>query len=405
MRRALACGLLASLAAAQDHRVLRMTSHFDAGRTEEALALATPPVFDLLCLGDEDSREVLLAMIVHNDRNASKDEACARVVDLARRARAGALRRETLETRILAAEALLVEGHVARNKRKEDWIASWLEAARELADWRGDDARRDWALVRAIQILGEGAGIRNAPAERLLAEARTLVARDKRGETPESPAFLAYRYFLAEQHARGGRAIEARAALAPFEEVAARLGGREDDLDRATLLNLAVSLSRREGFPLKAGFRTTREKAANLTVDLPVSRLWFAPIRGEADNAWIYQYAPDGRLLRRVMLWVEAGGMPLRRFAETSVGRKQAEMTEVARKSGPKSGSFNKNLRKGVLATLEGLDKYERRVTSRHFFFEGDERRGWGHYEVATHVYGERPPDDPLYDEFVASIR
>ena len=274
---------------------------------------------------------------------------------------------------------------------------------------------RDWALVRAVQILAEGARLKGAPAEQLLEEGRGLALKDPRGESVASPPYLAYRLCVAERFAAARRTKEAGDALLPFEELAAELGGREDDLERATIFNVAVALSRREGLGLKARFETTRERAGHIEFDLPVSRDWSEPRESWDEGAWIEQISRDGRPLRVLYLnWYEAGRpwdhdtpgpKTLQRLGELRIGAiRDFDMSRISKKSGPKGGSFNRNLTDGLLATFEGIDDHGCPVASRHFLFE-DKKRARGYFEVSTFVFGSRAADDPLFDAVVASVR
>jgi hypothetical protein len=415
MRRTAVLALLASASLA-DSRIDRMIVHLNAGRTEEALSEASPEVMRLLVTMENLSRQAVHAMVAHNEIHAKSEEACGRVLALAQQIRKDALDAAGPEEHILAAEILLLEGRTSRARRAEEWFAPWRAAAKELAAWQNGEPSRDRALVRAVQILAEGARLKGAPpAEPLLEEARQLVLKDPRGESPESPAYLAYRLCLAEHHAEARRRKEAVDALAPFEEIASKLGGREDDLERATIFNLAVSLSRREGLGLKAGFKTTREKAARMDLDLPVSYLWAEPRETWDDGAFIPQVAPDGRRIRVLDLAYYRPGTPwstttpapktLQRLGELRIGAiREFHMSKITKKSGPGGGTLARHLPKGLLATFEGTDDRGRVVASRHHLFE-DEKRGPGRFEASTYAYGERLPDDPLFDEVVASLR
>ncbi|MCK6459571.1 MAG: hypothetical protein L6Q95_06710 [Planctomycetes bacterium] len=416
MRRVVLLALLAPVASA-DSRVERIIDYLNAGRTDDALEEVSPEVMRLLPIMDDLSRQAVHAMIAHNERYAGKDDyACGRVLELGREVRKAALERGDAERRILAAEILLLEGRTARARREADWFASWRAAAGELAAWHEGSASRDQALVRAVQILAEGAELKGAPpAEQVLEEARQIVLGDSRGESAESPAYLAYLVSLAEHHVRNRRKKEAAEALAPFDEIGPKLGGREDDLDRATVFNLAVSLSRREGLSLKAGFKTTREKAARVEFDLPVSRLWDAPRDTWADGAMVGQIAPDGRLVGKLYAnWYEPGTpwdhdtpepKTLQRLGELRIGAiRDFDMMKIGKKSGPGGGSLSRHLPKGLLSKFEGVDKHGRAVASRHLLFE-EKKRGPGFFEVSAWVYGERAPADPLFEETVASFR
>lgn len=413
MRVLLACALLAPLSLG-DSRIDRMIDHLNAGRTREAVEEATPEVIDLLVVMDELSREAVWAMIAHNERYAGKDNyLCGQVLELAREVRKRALAGTRVDERILAAEILVLEGRTARAKKKDDWIAHFRGAAAELAEWHAGQPDRDWALVRAVQILAEGAQLKGAPADLLMEEARLLVLKDRRGETAESPAFLAYRLCLAERLAAAGKKKEAGDALQPFAEIAPT--GEREALDRATLYNLAVALSCREGLGLKPLFWTTREKAGRIEFDHPVSRLWSEPRDSWADGAMIGQISPDGRPLRDLYFnWYEPGRpwdqdtpapKTLQRLGELRFGAiRDFQMAKAAKRTGPRKGSFNRNLPDGLLAIFEGPDQRGRQLLSRNFLFE-DKKRAGGWFEVSTWVFGARAPDDPLFDAVVASIR
>jgi hypothetical protein len=417
MRRVFILALLASTARADD-RVEEMIDHLNAGRTREALELATPEVIELIAVMDDLGRQAVHAMIAHNERYAGgkADRACRDVLELGRSVRKRALAWDRVESHITAAEILLLEGRTKRARDLPGWFDSWRAAAQELAAWQDGKRSRDRALVRAVQILAEGARWKGAPpAEELLEAARALVRKDPRGEAPESPAYLAYLLSVAEHDVEAHRKKDASEVLAPFDTLAASLGGRDDDLERATIFNQAVALSRREGLGLSAGFKTTREKAAHIEFDLPVSYLWSEPRDDWDEGAAIDVVAQDGRKLRGVLFeaygkeepWDAHTPAPanLRGLAELRIGAIVSfERTKISRKSGPRNGSFNHHLTKGLLTTIEGVDEHGRAVASRHFLFE-DEHRAPAYFEVTTADYGDPPPDDPLFDEFVASVR